>query len=237
MSQLPGATARVPHTDITVPAQGQSQPNPAMTALLNARRTGAHGANGGQSPASQPQNVGVSAQAMRDDPMMVLIEAAYARSQATLDDLGGLAEEQKQSNSQMEKIRNVEKKLRDALTDNSLSTAELNEIEALAKEAGVWEAISSPVAALRDAIEKTPEKVNVWIDQNSTEAYHVDRRGWVDAIKESLKEFKENVKGQSANRELDMQRLTQEYSTASQMASNLSKRQNDTAMAIIRNLA
>lgn len=217
MSQFPTHTTSINRNSNIAPAQ-----------------TG-QGAQGG--PAGLPQNVGVSAQAMRDDPMMVLIEAAYARSQATLDDLGGLAEEQKQSNSQMEKIRNVEKKLRDALTDNSLSTAELNEIEALAKEAGVWEAISSPVGALRDLISGISEGTHVYIDPTGTDPGWVQRRGLVDALKEGLKEAKENVKGQSANRELDMQRLTQEYSTASQMASNLSKRQNDTAMAIIRNLA
>lgn len=192
------------------------------------------GAQGG--PARQPQNVGVSAQAMRDDPMMVLIEAAYARSQATLDELGGLAEEQKQSNSQMEKIRNVEQRVREAINRGSISSDDLEYLRKMATEAGVLSAIQLPLDDLKGRIDANGEG-HAWVNLTSQDPGQIEINRLVEGLREGLKEAKENVKGQSANRELDMQRLTQEYSTASQMASNLSKRQNDTAMAIIRNLA
>ena len=49
--------------------------------------------------------------------------------------------------------------------------------------------------------------------------------------------FEIDLKGQSSQLELEMQRVTSEESRARQLSSNLLKKYNDTAMAIVRNMA
>ncbi|MCK6545412.1 hypothetical protein L6R52_06045 [Myxococcota bacterium] len=172
------------------------------------------------------------------DPQLTMIEAAYYRQQLALGELSSLAEDQKANNDQMKAIRGLQDELRKMLSDGAkggdkhLDVTELEGLKARAAELGID--ISAHVDSILGMINgESGNKSFIWVNDGSNK--HV--KDLVDQIKESLSSALDDVKSDASSKELDIQRVSQEVSTWTQMASTLLKKFNDTIMAVIRNIA
>lgn len=214
---------------------------------------------------------------VNSDPMMALILAAHTRSQIAMEDLSGLAKDQKASNDLLKEIRGLENELRKARSDGRITRDEITKIEqqaAALQEKGVGIDISTQLAGLRGLLnvassangegEYQSSGILASEADNGEHGYSTDvgdgsfyaengedylfasaasphenhktNDKTLDAIKEAINDAKENVKAEVSNRELDIQRVTQEVSSAMQLQSNLSKRWSDVGNAIIGNM-
>ncbi|MCB9654052.1 MAG: hypothetical protein H6729_07995 [Deltaproteobacteria bacterium] len=100
--------------------------------------------------------------------------------------------------------------------------------------------ISTPTQPPKDA------QASTTVEESDRDYLREDRDGpyecWkthaqnLDAIRDAIGECKENVKGEASNRELDIQRITQEVSSAMQLQSNLAKSDTDTIKGTIANI-
>lgn len=213
---------------------------------------------------------------VNSDPMMALILAAHTRSQIAMEDLSGLAKDQKASNDLLKEIRGLENELRKARSDGRITRDEISKIEqqaAALQEKGVGIDISTQLAGLRDLLNvamsedgnKQYVASGILVSEADRGMHNYRRLGdgshyrevgddyllasaasphenhkandkTLDSIKEAINDAKENVKAEVSNRELDIQRVTQEVSSAMQLQSNLSKRWSDVGNAIIGNM-
>lgn len=194
---------------------------------------------------------------VNSDPMMAMILAAHTRSQIAMEDLSGLAEDQKASNELLKELRGLENDLRKMRADNKVTRLELDQfvekVEALSNK-GVGIDVAAFVTQLQADFHiaygggasgvKVSDRAG-WTANNgdyllanagSVHENHKSNDKSLDSIKEAINEAKENVKAEVSNRELDIQRVTQEVSSAMQLQSNLSKRWSDVGNAIIGNM-
>ncbi|MCB9654055.1 MAG: hypothetical protein H6729_08010 [Deltaproteobacteria bacterium] len=179
--------------------------------------------------------------AVTSDPVLALILAAHTRSMGAMEELQVLAKDQEMSNEQLKKLRALEGKLRDIRSDHEITRGEIDELKRLAKEAkdaGIAIDLDALFASLENYTFSTKANVGEYIEENSsaTEGQAKKVNETLESIKDAIGEAKENVKGEASNRELDIQRITQEVSSAMQLQSNLSKTWNDVSKGIIANI-
>ena len=225
-----------------IPSTGP-RPNFAPSALPD--RPGTPGGEGSapasQRPAARPAPIS-------SDPMLAMITAQHFSQKLAMQELSGLAADQKASNEAQAKVRAVEEHLSKMLMGGAVTRSEIDQLKALAEEAGVnidqaiqqlhdhvdgameWRARVHP-----DAAPLAPDAQYFEYHEHSDEGYHRERRDTVKDIREQLTRRRDDIKGEAANRELDIQRVSQELSTAMQMQSNLSKRWSDTLNQIVSN--
>ena len=194
---------------------------------------------------------------VNSDPMMAMILAAHTRSQIAMEDLSGLAEDQQQSNNLLKELRGLESELRKIRSDGHITRAELkglsDKMTALQGK-GVAIDAASFIAELEGQLKvaegggehgrlvKDSRESGVkdgdylWANAASPHENHKTNDKKLDSIKEAINDAKENVKAEVSNRELDIQRVTQEVSSAMQLQSNLSKRWSDVGNAIVGNM-
>lgn len=189
------------------------------------------------------------------DPMMAMIVATHARTQVALADLSDLAKQQQAANTTLTKIRKVEERLREIKADKKITHAEMNELRAEVKnlkdETGIEVNIEGLLGELNKDLHDMHDTSDRGRQLNTNETREdgdyllINAAGSdnqqtnfenVDAIGKAFEGAKDQVRGEVSNREIDMQRMTQEVSTSMQMASNLSKRWSDVDNAIVGNL-
>jgi hypothetical protein len=193
------------------------------------------------------------------DPMMAMIVATHARTQVAMADLSELAKEQQHANTALTALRKVEETLREIRSDKTITFEEIEGLRKEAVDAKTKFNLDFDIEPLLQQLEKGLHDVHqpdandgrgqlvgdrraledgdyLYIAQTSDVAEHKTNFENVDSIAKNLESAKDQVRGEVSNREIDMQRMTQEVSTSMQLASNLSKRWSDTDNAIVGNL-
>jgi hypothetical protein len=208
-----------------------------LGALENARASGL-------SQTSTTQATDVLRAILTADPMFALQFALDQSRQGALGELAELAAAQQATNDKLVNLRKLEGALRDKLSRGYLSENDLAELEGMAKGLGID--LKPQLDALRGLIDARPVSVqgdaapdgsrHIAIDPNGTDKYWQDRNKAVDDLKRAIDMHKDNVKSESSNRELDLQRATQDYSALMQQLSNVSRARYEIDKNIIGNI-
>ncbi len=77
-------------------------------------------------------------------------------------------------------------------------------------------------------------QTHLWINETSDVDYMKPRKQQLDNIREAIDEALDNVKGEASGQELELQMASQEYSRATQLASNLLNVRNDVFKALVQ---
>lgn len=202
---------------------------------LGPQRVGANLPSGRPTSDARPSHgqTGVNVSAMTSHPMAAMISAQGYSQQLAMQELNGLAAEQQASNQALARLRAVEDKLRSILMDGEITSAELDELEAFAREAGVD--IGDFLSAVRSEISASGGGKVAYSEYGDGEGER-KLRGLVKSLREQLGRRRDDIKGEASSRELDIQRASQELAIAMQLQSNLSKRWSDTLNAIVANM-
>ncbi len=201
---------------------------------------------------------------INNDGMLALVIARDAQARLAEAELSDHAEMAQALNDKQSKLRDVKKTLRKALTDGNLDPAEMANINAAADEAGIGDEIRGHIQALFDASEAgraridspdnhtayatvetyethrkstTPNKSGtVKIDETSEDEGAKKLAQQVTSIREAIDEALEEVKGEASGQELELQMASQEYSRATQLASNLLNVRNEVLKSFVQTI-
>lgn len=204
---------------------------------------------GGSSPQRpRPSRGAADLVPVSGSPMMALITAQHFSQQLAMRELSGLATDQKSSNDALSRVRAVEEHLAKMISGGRITRAALDELKQLGEEVGVD--LSGGIDALHALVDygvgwmrdNQPDQVPASRDEEwgnymvgSEEDHQRAARDAVKAMGEQLTRRRDDIKGDASNRELDIQRVSQELSSAMQLQSNLSKRWSDTLNGIVSN--
>jgi hypothetical protein len=195
-------------------------------------------------PVAPPQAANPMLAMLLADPMFAMQFAVDQSRRGALEELAQLASDQQATNARLAELRKLKTAVKQALSDDRIDSAELDMVERLSRELGVD--LSPQLRALRvklDEVTAEHSGRNVGhggerymdLSPTSAEEWAQARGKLVEDLKSAIEMHEDNVKAEASNRELALQRATQEYSSVMQLASNLSRSSYETAKAIIGN--
>ena len=186
--------------------------------------------------ASEEVGVQISRMIMNGaDATSVLAMVEHMMSEGFMGELRSLAEKQKSIYDKLETLRDLRKSLDAANANGTLMWTDQVALEAKFRDAGLDGSafFSALTATYSDEAGRPTDRIYLQ-GQDPVFALRTEN---IEGLERLISDQMDNLKGQSSQLELEMQRVTSEESRARQLSSNLLKKYNDTAMAIVRNMA